>query len=129
MILDASAFSYFRVHNEYNNVNPRRISDGFYKTHESVKYISLSRGIDTFYNNYSYVESFLNRRRDKVGDNPRTRTQTSFISSDRAQTTRPKLYYTFNSSNIFFSNPRQIRDKHNIVYIWHYHEYSSLDHW
>ncbi len=70
MILDASAFSYFRVHNEYNNVNPRRISDGFYKTHESVKYISLSRGIDTFYNNYSYVESFLNRRRDKVGDNP-----------------------------------------------------------
>ncbi len=37
MILDDSASSNFRVHNEYNTVKPRRISDGFDKTQRERK--------------------------------------------------------------------------------------------
>lgn len=37
MILDYSALSNFRVHNEYNNVKPCRISDGFDKTQRERK--------------------------------------------------------------------------------------------
>lgn len=48
MILDASALSNFRVHNEYNNIKLRRILQGFYITQRERKSISLSRSIDTF---------------------------------------------------------------------------------